>query len=60
MLVKELNYGYELYWVVNVGVVIAMAVCNFSYLKCLSLEKIAQEIEGRQNREKEAEMRENQ
>ena len=53
VLVKVYGYGFELYWVVYIGVSLIMITFNYSYLKCLSLEKIAQEIEERSNREKE-------
>lgn len=47
-MVKVLGYGYALYWAVYIAVVVIMIVCNFSYLKCLNFEKVAQEIEDRQ------------
>lgn len=49
VMVKVLGYGYEVYWIVYIGISIIMTTINFSYLRCLNLEKIVQEIEERQN-----------
>ena len=45
---------------VYLAVSVSMITINFSYLRCLSLEKIAKDIEERQNRQKEQEMRDDQ
>lgn len=56
VLVHFLGYGFETYWRMMIITTAGLATANFTYLCSLNWDKVAEEIQVRQNTEKRKRM----